>query len=88
MSSGGENLVVERRFNDRKVVSLGFDSRSGNASLRPRERHFTLISHLAQAVYQLWWPSQTKVLQTEPKNCSALVCLDRRSLGLYEQTNE
>ena len=27
-----------------------------------------------QAVYQLWWPSLTKDLQTEPKKrCSALV---------------
>ena len=51
----------------KKVADPWFESRSGNASLCPWERHFTLISHWGRAVYPLWWPSLTKDLQTEPK---------------------
>ena len=68
--------LVELRVCDRKVAESRFDSRTGNASLCPRERHCTLISHWGQAVYPLWWPSLTKDLQAEPKKCSALVNLD------------
>ena len=35
--------LVGRRASDRKVVDPRFDSRTGNVSLYPRERHFTLV---------------------------------------------
>ena len=50
----GDSSVADYRASDRKVVSRGFDFRTGNASLCPRERCFTLISQLGQTVYQLW----------------------------------
>ena len=78
--------MVEHRVGDRKVADSRFDFRTGNASLCPWERQFTLISHCGQAVHPLWWSSLTKDLQTEPKKwCSALVWFDRQRVpGLYE----
>ena len=79
MTSGGDSSVVERRASDRKIADPWFDSRTGNASLSPWQRHYTPISHLNQAVYRLWWPSLVKDLHKNPKKgCSALVWLDRR----------
>ena len=42
--------VAERRSSNRKVADPWSDFRTGNASLRPRERHSTLISLLGQAL--------------------------------------
>ena len=44
----GDSSVVERRAGDRKAADLWFDSRTGNASLYPWERHFTPVSHWAK----------------------------------------
>ena len=57
--------MVERRVSDRKVTDT--DSRTGNVSLCRWERHFTLISRKGQVGYQMWGPSLTKDLHTEPK---------------------
>ena len=46
---------------------------SGNSSLCPWERHFTLMSFWGHAVYPSWRPSPTKYMQTEPqKGCPVL----------------
>ena len=66
---GGDSSVVERRIRDRKVADFRFDSQTGNASLCPWKRYFTLVSHRDEAVYLLW-TSRTKDLQTEPKKVS------------------
>ena len=43
--SGGSSSMVESRARDRKLVAYSwFNSRSGNVSLCPWKRYFTLIS--------------------------------------------
>ena len=73
------------RVHDQKVTDSR--SRTGNASLCPWERHFTLIS--------LWGPSSLLVVVAQPdkrlanrtkKGCSALVRLAEKECQVY--TNE
>ena len=82
--------MIELWVSNRKVADPWFDSRTGNALLRPWDSLFTLIFHWSQAVYPIWWPSLTKDLQTKPKKgCSALLWLDRRRVpGSYQRTNK
>ena len=36
---GSDSPVGKARFGDQKVAGFGFDTRTGNASLRPWDRH-------------------------------------------------
>ena len=71
-----DSSAVDRLASDRKVTNLWCDSRIGNASLRCREGHLTLISHSGPAVNNLWWPRLTKGLQNKTQQgFSALVAV-------------
>ena len=48
---GGDNSMVERRVGDWMVADPWFDSKTGNASLRPGKRRFIIISHWDLAIY-------------------------------------
>ena len=63
-----EAAAIAQLVGDRKVADSWFDSPTGNVSLCPWERHFTITSNgTDQAVYPLWWPSLTRDLRTEPE---------------------
>ena len=46
------------------------------------------ISHWDQAVYELWWPSQTKDLQTEPKEVLCVGVVEKRHSAWFTPTDE
>ena len=45
--------LVERCLSDRKIADWRFDSRTGNALLRPWGKHFSLTSHWGQALLRV-----------------------------------
>ena len=71
---------VERRARNGKVVDSRFDSPTGNASLCPWERHFTLFpidaKQSSRCGGQAWW----KTWKRSNKSYSALGWLDSRRM--------
>ena len=79
---------IKRRICDRKVADSRFDSRTGNASLCPWERHLTLIFHWTRVIHPLWGPRLTKDLQTELKKVLFVGVVRQTQSGLFVFMND